>query len=102
MSALEETKTEVVKTDVLVLGGGIAGCLAALKAREYDLDVVLVDKGDLGRSGLSYQMSGVHSYFDPEKDDYNDCYRECVEGSQWLADCGSSAIMAQTSNKHFN
>lgn len=86
MSTLAEAKTEAVKTDVLVLGGGIAGCMAAIRAREDNLDVVLVDKGNLGRSGLSYQMSGVHSYFDPEKDDYSDCYRECVEGSQWLAD----------------
>ena len=45
-----KAKAEVVKTDVLVLGGGIAGCLAAIKAKESGLEVLLVDKGNLGRS----------------------------------------------------
>ncbi len=86
MAALEEAKTEVVKTDVLVLGGGIAGCLAAIKARESGLDVVLVDKGNLGRSGISFMMAGVLTYFDPEKDDYDEWYKECVELGQWIND----------------
>lgn len=77
---------EIVKTDVLVLGGGIAGCLAAIKAREYGVDVVLVDKANLGRSGLSHMMSGVLTYFDPDKDDYDTWYKECVEAGQWLND----------------
>ncbi len=51
--APEEAKTEVIKTDVLVLGGGIAACHATIKARESGLDVLLVDKGDIGRSGFS-------------------------------------------------
>ena len=84
MTVLE--KTEVLKTDVLVLGGGIAGCFAAIKARESGLDAVIVDKGHLGRSGLSPQMSGVLTYFDPEQDNYDDWYRECMEASEWLSD----------------
>ena len=86
MSLLEEANTEVLETDVLVLGGGICGCLAAIRARECGADVVLVDKGNVGRSGLSHQWSGVTSYFDPQTDSYDDCYRECVEGGQWLVD----------------
>ena len=84
MTVLE--KTEVLKTDVLVLGGGIAGCFAAIKARESGLDAVIVDKGHVGRSGLSPQMSGVLTYFDPEQDNYDDWYRECIEASEWLSD----------------
>ena len=86
MSDLEEAKTEVLKTDVLVLGGGIAGCFAAIKAKESGLDVVLVDKGNLGRSGLSPMMSGVLTYFDPAEDNYDEWYKECVEASDWIAD----------------
>ncbi|MBW1913258.1 MAG: FAD-dependent oxidoreductase, partial [Deltaproteobacteria bacterium] len=41
----------MVETDVLVVGGGIAGCFAAIKAREQGVDVILVDKGAVGRSG---------------------------------------------------
>ncbi len=86
MAEITQSKSEVINTDVLVLGGGIAGCFAAIKARQSGLDVVMVDKGNLGRSGDSFQMSGVLYYYDPEKDDYDTLYRECVEASQWLAD----------------
>lgn len=36
--------------DVLVVGGGVAGCYAAIKARERNLNVVLVDKFCSGHS----------------------------------------------------
>lgn len=41
----------VVETDVLVIGGGIAGCFAAIKAKEQGVDVTLVDKGYVGKTG---------------------------------------------------
>ncbi len=41
-----------IDVDVLVLGGGIAGCWAAISAARYDLKVALVEKGDTIRSGL--------------------------------------------------
>ncbi|MBI4320312.1 MAG: FAD-binding protein [Chloroflexi bacterium] len=80
-------RTEELKTDVLVLGGGIAGCFAAIKARELGLDVILVDKGAPGRSGLSPCISGVLSYFDAGQDDYDAFYHEAVvESGEWLND----------------
>ena len=39
------------ETDILVVGGGIAGCFAAIKAREQGVQVLLVDKGYAGKSG---------------------------------------------------
>jgi succinate dehydrogenase/fumarate reductase flavoprotein subunit len=40
-----------IETDVLVLGGGIAGCWAAIAAARTGLRVALVEKGDVVRSG---------------------------------------------------
>jgi succinate dehydrogenase/fumarate reductase flavoprotein subunit len=40
-----------VDADVLVIGGGIAGCWAAISAARQGLNVVLVEKGDTVRSG---------------------------------------------------
>ncbi|MBW1863076.1 MAG: FAD-dependent oxidoreductase [Deltaproteobacteria bacterium] len=41
----------LVETDVLVIGGGMAGSFAAIKAREKGVDVTIVDKGYAGKSG---------------------------------------------------
>ncbi|KUO63023.1 MAG: fumarate reductase [Gracilibacter sp. BRH_c7a] len=47
-----ESKNEVVlKTDVLIIGGGSAGTMAALAARKKGLEVILVDKANINRSG---------------------------------------------------
>jgi succinate dehydrogenase/fumarate reductase flavoprotein subunit len=40
-----------IEADVLVIGGGIAGCWAAISAARQGLNVVLVEKGDVIRSG---------------------------------------------------
>src|SRR3972149_1337714 len=42
---------QVVEADVLVIGGGIAGCWAAISAARNGLKVALVEKGDTVRSG---------------------------------------------------
>jgi len=45
--------TEVVETDVLVIGSGGAGARAAIEAAEHDVRVLLTCKGHLGRSGAT-------------------------------------------------
>jgi len=40
-----------IETDVLVIGGGIAGCWAAISAARKGVRVALVEKGDTVRSG---------------------------------------------------
>ena len=42
---------QVIETDVLVIGGGIAGCWAAISAARQGVKVALVEKGDVQRSG---------------------------------------------------
>ena len=50
MSNLERT---VVESDVLVIGGGLAGCMAAIRAREMGAEVVVAEKADTRRSGCA-------------------------------------------------
>jgi succinate dehydrogenase/fumarate reductase flavoprotein subunit len=54
-----------ITTDVLVIGGGFAGVFAALEAKKQGLDVTLVDKGGVGKSGQTPWTEGFHLY-DPE------------------------------------
>ena len=54
----------VVETDVLVIGGGMAGCFAAIKAKEQGLDVTLVDKGYVSKSGET-PFAGDTAVFHP-------------------------------------
>ena len=42
---------EAVESDVVVLGGGLAGCFAAIAAARKGLRVALVEKGATERSG---------------------------------------------------
>jgi succinate dehydrogenase/fumarate reductase flavoprotein subunit len=55
----------VIETDVLVVGGGLAGSFAAIKAREQGLDVTLVAKGYVGASGLS-PWAHVTAVYNPQ------------------------------------
>ena len=47
----EIDQTETLTADVLVVGGGIAGCMAAIAAARRGQKVILVDKGAVKRSG---------------------------------------------------
>ncbi len=48
-----------MRTDVLVVGGGLAGTLAALAAREEGADVCIAMKGEAGLTGNSARAGGV-------------------------------------------
>ena len=58
--ALEQIADKVVDTDVLVIGGGIAGCPAAAKAADHGLRVTLVEKSNTARSGSAAE--GIDHY----------------------------------------
>jgi len=52
MIELKELADEYIETDVLIIGGGLAGTMAAIRAREEgDIDVVVVEKANMSRSG---------------------------------------------------
>src|SRR5262249_28754895 len=48
-----------IATDVLVVGGGLAGCWAALRACQSGARTLLVDKGYVSRAGCSPLSGGV-------------------------------------------
>ncbi len=49
-------------TDVLVIGGGMAGLFAAVKAHDAGAEVTLVSKGRLGSSGQTPFAKGIFAY----------------------------------------
>lgn len=54
-------------TDVLVIGGGLAGAWAAVAAAQAGADVVLVDKGYCGTSGVTATAGPGHWWVPPER-----------------------------------
>lgn len=49
---------EAIETDVLVIGAGIAGAMAAIRAKERGVDVLIVTKGPFGKDGAASWMAG--------------------------------------------
>jgi succinate dehydrogenase/fumarate reductase flavoprotein subunit len=54
--------SEDISTDVLVVGSGMAGLFAAVKAHDAGARVVMVSKGRLGSSGQTPFAKGIFSY----------------------------------------
>ena len=80
--------TEVVPDiDVLVVGGGIAGCFAAIKAKASGAKkVVQLDKGHAGKSGNSAFGAGVMHVLLPDEteDDLGDRLRRLVRAQSFI------------------
>lgn len=65
---------KVLKTDVLIIGGGTAGCYAALTIREKsDYSVIIAEKANIKRSGcLAAGVNAINAYIvkDQTPEDY--------------------------------
>ena len=59
---LNKMNSNIIKTDVLVIGGGMAGLFASVKAHDAGAKVLLVSKGRLGSSGQTPFAKGIFSY----------------------------------------
>jgi len=67
MSELNELG-KVIETDVLIIGGGIAGLFAGIKAGESVERVTIVDKGPIGYTSQCYWAAGSMQVYYPESD----------------------------------
>jgi succinate dehydrogenase/fumarate reductase flavoprotein subunit len=76
-----------IVSDILVVGGGAAGCFAAIKAKESGAErVLLVDKGYVGKSGCSKFAAGSFKCFIPDEDDYDLWFSKAVEEGCFIND----------------
>jgi len=73
-----------IETDILVIGGGIAGAFAAYKARATGARVLLVDRSYFGRSGCSALASGVYP-----------CYMPGDKVEDWINGLGAGPLVNQ-------
>lgn len=89
-----------LNADILIIGGGSAGCLAAIRAKELnpDLDVVIFEKADLRRSGaLALGMDALNVAVVPGVDSPETYLESADLIAQGIMDLGPSYIMAQRS-----
>ena len=74
-----------IEADVLIIGGGLAGIWAAIRAKDFADEVVLVDKARVSRSGASTSAAGV--ILAPQDDDnLNIWMQEIVERGEYFSD----------------
>lgn len=72
-----------LETDVLIIGGGMAACWSALSAARAGAQVVLVDKGYVGTSGVTATGGPGHWWVPPE----GNARAEAIE-KRFTAGCG--------------
>jgi succinate dehydrogenase/fumarate reductase flavoprotein subunit len=59
---VSQMTTRKTQTDVLVIGSGMAGLFAAVKAHDAGAKVIMVSKGRLGSSGQTPFAKGIFAY----------------------------------------
>ncbi|MEU4619970.1 fumarate reductase/succinate dehydrogenase flavoprotein subunit [Actinoplanes sp. NPDC023801] len=79
--------TRHLQTDVLVIGGGTAGTMAALSAATAGADVLLLEKAHVRHSGaLAMGMDGVNNAVIPGKATPEDYVREITRANDGIVD----------------
>jgi succinate dehydrogenase/fumarate reductase flavoprotein subunit len=64
---LEQLADDLVETDFLIVGGGLAGCMAALAAKQKgNVDVVIMEKAAIRHSGQIPFGIGTWSFIHPQ------------------------------------
>jgi adenylylsulfate reductase, subunit A len=67
---VNEVPTEVIETDLLIVGGGNAGCFSAIEAKKINpkLRVAVMEKAHISRSGATAAgMDAINTYIPPDK-----------------------------------
>ena len=91
-----------IRTDVLIVGGGLAGLAAAIEARRTGLKVVLLCKNRTGLSGNTLMAAGnISGLLDPG--DSADLFADDVlRGGRGIADPALARILAEHSAGAFS
>ncbi len=83
----------MLKTDVLVIGAGMAGCIAALTLAEKGIDVVLLSSSESGlESNSSMAQGGV--IFRGESDSSETLFRDITEAGDGLCNPATVHLIA--------
>ncbi len=77
---------DMVQTDILILGSGGAGLLAALHARKANPDakITVAVKGLLGKTGCTRMVQGGYNVAVAEGDSAERHFMDTIEGGKWL------------------
>lgn len=91
----------MLETDVLVIGGGMAGCRAAVEAAENGADTIIVDKGIIGRFGATNcALWSIQAPFGPRGVDARDSpeqmFKDMVICGRWLGNQNVIEVICQT------
>jgi succinate dehydrogenase/fumarate reductase flavoprotein subunit len=80
--------TDILKTDILILGTGGAGLMAALHTFWADptLDITLVSKGLLGKSGCTRMVQGGYNAVLDRGDSLQAHFEDTIRGGAFLND----------------
>ena len=76
-----KVRENIVKSDILIVGGGIGGLQAAITAAKNGADVVIAEKADTRRSGSGATGNDHFMCYIPEihGDDYDTILQEVME-----------------------
>ncbi|MFF4658895.1 fumarate reductase/succinate dehydrogenase flavoprotein subunit [Streptomyces sp. NPDC001381] len=93
------TDAEELTCDVLVIGGGTAGTMAALTAAEHGADVLLLEKAHVRHSGaLAMGMDGVNNAVIPGRAEPDDYVAEITRANDGIVD---QSTVRQTATRGF-
>jgi len=91
---IDNSKDRVIETDILVIGGGIGGCFAALYAIEGGAQVVLLDKAAVRRSGAAGMGIAMWHQLLPPGFTLNDIAKDLItSGRKFLGTASYMSIM---------
>jgi len=90
-------KTVRTECDVLVIGGGAAGCTAALAAHDAGARVVLLDKGTFSHSGMSGTLPYWYYAVPVDESDEKAMLKDAVKAGEGLADVKALELVAARS-----
>jgi succinate dehydrogenase/fumarate reductase flavoprotein subunit len=90
----------VIKHDVVVIGGGLAGMRAAVEAAEGGADVAIVSKMHPVRSHSGAAQGGINAALGNREDDSPEAHTfDTVKGSDYLGDQDAVAAMCEDAPK---